>query len=307
MAKISRVLLSVTDKTGILEFASALAAHGRRTHLHRRHRAPASRRRRCRRRCQRRHRISRNAGWPRQDHAPQNRRRHPRHARQRRTHGSHTGARHRPHRHGGGQPLPLRGSRRQGRRPPRGTDREHRHRRAHHDPRRRQELSGRRRRHRRRKITPQSSRNCARPAANSRSIPNGASPGRSSAPPPITIPPSARASTRSTLPASLPASPRHPRAQADGPALRRESASVRRAVRRARPGNRRRRATAGQGTHLQQPGGSRRRLATGQRVRRAPPWPSSSTPIPAAAPSRTRSPKPIARPSKPIRSRPSAA
>ena len=55
-----------------------------------------------------------------------------------------------------------------------------------------------------------------------------------------------------------------------------------------RPGRRRRRATARQGAFLQQPGGSGRGLATGRGVRRRRPSPSSSTPTRAAAPSRIR-------------------
>ena len=67
------------------------------------------------------------------------------------------------------------------------------------------------------------------------------------------------------------------------------------------------RAAARQGAFLQQPGGSGRRLAVDPRVRRSPPRPSSSTPIPAAAPSRQRWPRATARRSRPIRFRPSAA
>ena len=201
MAKISRVLLSVTDKTGILDFARALAALGAElistggTAALLRDAGVAGGG------CHRSHRLSRDAGRPRQDHAPQDRRRHPRHARQRRTHGRDRRARHPAHRHGGGESLPLRKSGRQGRRPPRRADREHRHRRTHHDPRRRQELPGRRRGHLAGRLPRDPRRNCARPAARSRSRPNGGWPGKPSAPPPITTPPSARASTQVDAPA----------------------------------------------------------------------------------------------------------
>ncbi len=54
---------------------------------------------------------------------------------------NHAGARHRADRHGGGQPLSLRGDRGQGRLHPGGRHREHRHRRPDHAAQRGQEQS----------------------------------------------------------------------------------------------------------------------------------------------------------------------
>ena len=110
---------------------------------------------------------------------------------------------------------------------------------------------------------------------------------------------SARLARRSTpQPAAAELDIRAP--QAHGSALRRKPAPVGRALRHARRRNRRRGATAGQGTFLQQPGGSGRRLAAGAGIRAARPRRSSSTPIHAAAPSRRRWPRAIARRSNAI-------
>ena len=64
----------------------------------------------------------------------------------------HRRARHRAHRHGRLQPLPVRGGRGAARGRGRGRHREHRHRRPEHDPRRRQEPRRRRRRHQPRRL-----------------------------------------------------------------------------------------------------------------------------------------------------------
>ncbi len=104
----------------------------RRDPLHRRHRQAAARRRSRRQGCLRVHRLPGDARRPGQDPAPQGSRRPARHARQPGARGHDAGARHRADRHGGGQPLPLRGDRGQGRLHPGGRHREHRHRRPDH-------------------------------------------------------------------------------------------------------------------------------------------------------------------------------
>ena len=73
-----RALLSVSDKTGLVEFAAALARPRLRAGLDRRHGPRARRRRPARDRRLGRHRLSRDAGRPREDAAPRRPRRHPR-------------------------------------------------------------------------------------------------------------------------------------------------------------------------------------------------------------------------------------
>ena len=69
---IKRALVSVTDKTGVVEFCRALAERvRRRDRLDRRHRQGARRRRRARAPDRRPHRLSRDDGRPRQDAASQ--------------------------------------------------------------------------------------------------------------------------------------------------------------------------------------------------------------------------------------------
>ena len=68
--KIRRALLSVSDKTGLVELATALAARRRRTAVHRRHRQGIARRRPGGTRRHRGHRLSGNDGRPGQDPAP---------------------------------------------------------------------------------------------------------------------------------------------------------------------------------------------------------------------------------------------
>ena len=80
-------LLSVSDKTGIVEFARALHALRRAAAVHRRHRAAAGRSRPARHRSGRGHRLPRDARRPRQDAAPAHPRRPAGAARPARAHG----------------------------------------------------------------------------------------------------------------------------------------------------------------------------------------------------------------------------
>ena len=73
-----RAILSVSDKTGLIPFGQALVGARVRAGLDRRHRQGAGRRRPAGRQRQRRHRLSRNDGRPRQDAASEDPRRHPR-------------------------------------------------------------------------------------------------------------------------------------------------------------------------------------------------------------------------------------
>ena len=118
----------------------------------------------CRRRRQghrRAHRLSRDDGRPAQDAASQGARRAARHPRQRRARRAAAGARHRADRPAGGQPLPVRGDRGEGR-AVRRLHREHRHRRPGHDPRGRQEPRRRHRGGRSRGLCPGAGRDDAR-------------------------------------------------------------------------------------------------------------------------------------------------
>ena len=106
---------------------------------------------------------------------------------------------------------------------------------------------------------------------------------------------------------ALPPRPRHPRSPPDGPPLRRESPPVRGAIRQARrraspaPNSSTARNSPTTTWSISMPPGSWSASSP------VPPPPSSSTPTPAAAPSRRRSPSPTARPSSAIPSRPTAA
>ncbi len=75
LRRVTRALLSVSDKTGLIEFARALAAHWRRARLHRGHRQGDCRDRVESIRCFRPDRLSRNDGWPGQDAASESTRR----------------------------------------------------------------------------------------------------------------------------------------------------------------------------------------------------------------------------------------
>ena len=80
-APITQALLSVSDKTGLVEFARGLARPRRRAPVDRRHGEGARGSRACRHRDRRLHRLSRDARRPRQDAASEGARRHPRAAR----------------------------------------------------------------------------------------------------------------------------------------------------------------------------------------------------------------------------------
>ena len=69
--RITRALLSVSDKTGLIDFARALAELRRRARLHRRHRQGDQGRRPAGDRRLRAHRLSRDDGRPGQDAAPE--------------------------------------------------------------------------------------------------------------------------------------------------------------------------------------------------------------------------------------------
>ena len=75
---VRRALISVSDKTGILEFARELDRPGRRNPLHRRHLQAAQGQRHRRRGSGRLHRLPGNDGRSGEDPAPENPRRHPR-------------------------------------------------------------------------------------------------------------------------------------------------------------------------------------------------------------------------------------
>ena len=294
MAKIRRVLISVTDKTGIVDFARELTRAGRGARS-----PPAARRACCANRGIAVQDVAEVTGFPEmldgrvKTMHPQDHRRHPGHARQRRTHAGARGARHRsrstwwwsistssrrPRRSADatleelienidiGGPTMIRSAAKNYQDVAvvvspadypadlRGTARERRRAVA------RNHAGGWRR--------------------------------RPSAPPPITIAPSARGWRRWTAAAALPA--------ASGPARAAKLMDLRYGENphqaaalygSAGRGHRRRGAVARQGALLQQPGGSGRRLATGARVLGARPRPSSSTPTRAAARSRTRWPR----------------
>ena len=72
-----RALLSVSDKTGLVEFARGLARSRLRARVHRRHRARPAAGGLAGHRHLRRHRVSRDDGRPRQDAAPARPRGHP--------------------------------------------------------------------------------------------------------------------------------------------------------------------------------------------------------------------------------------
>ena len=142
--RITRALLSVSDKSGLLDFARGLSSHGDRTGFHRRHRQGAEG---CRAEgdgCLGADRLSRDDGRPGEDAAPEGARRAAGDPRQHRARGGDGGSRHPADRPAGGQPLSVRGDgcERRGLRRLRG---EHRHRRPGDDPRRGQEPRRRRR------------------------------------------------------------------------------------------------------------------------------------------------------------------
>ena len=107
--RVTRALLSVSDKSGLVEFARALARSRRRPRLDRRHEEGARRGRPRRAGCVRPDRLSRDDGRPRQDAPSRRAWRAPRRARQPGAPGRHAGARHRADRSARRQPLPVRG------------------------------------------------------------------------------------------------------------------------------------------------------------------------------------------------------
>ena len=107
--RMTRALLSVSDKTGLIEFARALAGHGVElvsTGGTAKALAEAGLKVQGRVRA---HRLSGNDGRPGQDAAPEGARRPARDPRQRRARRGDEGARHRADRSAGRQPLPVRG------------------------------------------------------------------------------------------------------------------------------------------------------------------------------------------------------
>ncbi len=132
--RIDRALISVSDKTGLIDFASALAAQGVEivstggTAKAIADAGPAGGRRVGT------DRLSGNDGWPREDAASEGAWRPAGDPRQQGTCRRDADARHQADRSAGGQPLSVRGDGREGR-GLRGLHREYRYRRAGHDPR----------------------------------------------------------------------------------------------------------------------------------------------------------------------------
>ena len=147
-ARVAQALLSVSDKTGLVEFARGLAALGVELLSTGRHREGAGRRRPARHRCRYLHGLSGNARWARQDAASEGARRHPGAPRSPGARRGARGARHPDHRPGRRQPLSVPRDRRQARLHAGRRHREHRHRRTVDGARRSEELAARR--HRRR-------------------------------------------------------------------------------------------------------------------------------------------------------------
>ena len=125
---IRRALLSVSDKTGLVDLGQALARAGRRAGLDRRHRQGAARRRADGARRLRPDRLSRDDGRPGQDAPPEGPWRPARGARRSRACRGDGRAWDRRDRPGRGQSLSVRADRREGRRARR-DHREYRHRR----------------------------------------------------------------------------------------------------------------------------------------------------------------------------------
>ena len=193
-----RALISVSDKTGVADFAKGLAGARGRDPLHRRHRGGAARGRARGDRRLRVHRPGRDPRRPGEDAAPAPARGAAGAARRPRAHGDAGARGDRADRPGLRQPLPLRGDRRRPRRRARGRDREHRHRRADDDPRRRQEPRRRRRRGQARVLRRGAAPSWRSPAARSPPRPGTGSPTRPSPRPPATTPRSAAGSRPST-------------------------------------------------------------------------------------------------------------
>ena len=278
---VRRALLSVSDKTGLIELARGLAAARRRDAVHRRHRA-----RTVRRPASRCARSRSHTGFP-EIMDGRVKTLHPK------IHGGLLGRRgadeavmarawHRAHRPPGGEPVPVRGHRGAARMQLRRGGREHRHRRPGHAARGGQEprvgAGGRR---------PGRLRAAARGARRARAAASStrarASPPRPSRTRPPTTPWSAAYLAAQHALAGRALS-RHPAAgvrEGAGPALRREPApAARRST--ATGGARRRRRhcarAAGQGAVVQQHRRRGHRHRVRAAVRRAAPASSSSTP-----------------------------
>ena len=195
--RVRRALLSVSDKTGVVEFARGLAALGVELRLHRRHGHGAARGRARGPRDRGLHRLPGDHGRARQDAASEALRRPARAARRRGAHGGGRRARDRVRRSRVREPLSVRGHRRPPRRHRARGDREHRHRRPDDDPRGGQEL----RLHRGGRQPGELRRACCRssrtPAASSRSARASRSPPRRSPTPPATTARSRAGSSRS--------------------------------------------------------------------------------------------------------------
>ena len=291
MAKIQRVLISVTDKTGVSDFARGLVATRRRTDLDRRHSPTSARSRHPRAR-----RLAKSPAFPkcstaasrpciRRSRAPSS----PSAAI--RTHAARSTST-------ASQPIDMvvvnlyqfEKVAAQRRCAARRADREHRYRRPHHDPLRRQELPGCRdrgvaRRLRRRSST-ETARNRRRALARNEMA---AGANRPSAPPPITIGRSARAWRRWTLRRSrCPTRARYPRAATAWTLRYGENPHQQAAL----YGTRGAGIAGAEQLHGKELSYNNlvdldAALAAGLRILRVPRRPSSSTPIPAAAPSRT--------------------
>ena len=106
-AKVAQALLSVSDKTGLVDFARGLVRARRQAALHRRHRQGAGRRRAGRHGCRQLHGLSGDARRARQDAASQGARRHPGAPRPPRARRRARRARHSDHRPGRRQSLSV--------------------------------------------------------------------------------------------------------------------------------------------------------------------------------------------------------
>ena len=287
LVPVRRALLSVSDKTGLIDLASSARQSRRRAGLDRRHGQGASPPSGIAVRD-----VSELTGFPEimdgrvKTLHPVGAWRPARRPRRSRARGGHGGARHRADRPRRGQSLSLRGGRAIGRRL-RLDRREHRHRRPGHDPRRGQEPRLCRHRHRSGRLRPVLDAITAQqrqPAA--RACARSSPPRPSPAPPPMTRPSPAGSPkrSRSRRPTGAPSA-----AGCRAHALRREPAPDGRLLpdRRQAPRRRHRdascRARSSPTTTSTTPTPPSSWSPSSTRPAR-PPSPSSSTPIPAASP-----------------------
>ena len=229
--RVRRALISVSDKTGVADFARGLAGARGRDPLHRRHRGGAAR---GRDRGDRRLRVHRPGGDPRrpgEDAAPAAARGAAGAARRPRAHGDAGARGDRADRPGLRQPLPVRARRSPEHDVEHGRgDREHRHRRPDDDPRRRQEPRGRRGRRQARVLRRGAAPSWRSPAARSRPRPGTGSPTRPSPRPPATTPRSAAGSRPPTR--TSPSTSRSPTRRCSTSPTARTRTSGRRSTRR---------------------------------------------------------------------------